>query len=138
MKLFFRLLLPVFLLGLCVPAPAETPQYLPLPKSTAQEDEAAVRKVAEDFFARLNAKDVDKAYDELLKGTKIAESASDVSMLKTKTREALEVGGIIQGVDLVGKKRAGNHVMSLTYISRGRRTRSAGGFISINRARSGS
>jgi len=75
---------------------------------------------AEAFFAKLKANDVEKAFDDLLKGSKIAEVPKDVAMLKTKTREAIKLTGAISGADLCEKKAVGDHLLKFTYISLGR------------------
>ncbi len=130
MKLTLRSAAPgIFALGLlfaCQSVFAETPSQIP-PESptptvvyTGGGKWTEPRKVVRDFFSRLKSNNVDEAYDELLKGTKIAESAKDVSMLKAKTREALQLGGAIEGNDLIATKEAGEHLVSLTYLSLGK------------------
>lgn len=75
-----------------------------------------------EFFAQLKAGNVDKAYDDLLKGSKIADVPKDVALLKSKTREAIKFAGPIEGADFVEIKNVGvgEHLVGLTYLSLGR------------------
>jgi hypothetical protein len=61
-------------------------------------------KIIARFFSYLQRKEVDQAYDQLTRGTKIAERAEDVKTLKSKTKEAITVFGPILGYDSVLKK----------------------------------
>ena len=72
------------------------------------------------FFSALQRKEVDAAYDQLTKGTKIAERAEDVKMLKSKTKDAISVFGVISGFELVTKKTVTERLTSYTYISLGK------------------
>ena len=72
------------------------------------------------FFSYLQRKEVDQAYDQLTRGTKIAERAEDVKTLKAKTREAIEVFGPILGYDFVAKKGVGARLVSYTIVSLGK------------------
>ena len=72
------------------------------------------------FFAAIQRKEVDAAYDQLTKGTKIAERAEDVKMLKSKTKDAISVFGVVGGFELVTKKTVTERLMSYTYISLGK------------------
>jgi len=83
-------------------------------------DVSPAHAAAEAFFAALKANDVDKAFDDLLKGSRIAEVPKDVAMLKSKTREAIKLTGAIAGADLCEQKAVGNHLLKLVYISLGR------------------
>ena len=72
------------------------------------------------FFSYLQRKEVDQAYDQLTRGTKIAERAEDVKTLKAKTREAISVFGPILGYDFVAKKNVGARLVSYTIVSLGK------------------
>ena len=98
-------------------APESAKPQLPVPLG---EWAAQPKRVAEAFFDQLKTGNVDEAYDQLLKGTKIADSAKDVSMLKAKTREALQLGGAVAGAELIGSQAAGSRLISLTYLSLGK------------------
>jgi hypothetical protein len=77
-------------------------------------------KIMARFFSYLQRKEVDQAYDQLTRGTKIAERAEDVRMLKSKTKEAITVFGPILGFDSVVKKNVGARLVSYTVLSLGK------------------
>ncbi|MEI6351137.1 MAG: hypothetical protein WCP06_08520 [Verrucomicrobiota bacterium] len=77
-------------------------------------------RTVDEFFSQLESGRVDTAYDQLLKGTKIADSPKDVAMLKNKTREAIHAFGDIMGQDRVGTKTVGTRLMRVTCLSLGR------------------
>ena len=87
------------------PAPAETD---------------SPEKIIARFFSYLQRKEVDQAYDQLTRGTKIAERAEDVKTLKSKTKEAINVFGPILGHDSVVKKNVGTRLVSYTMLSLGK------------------
>jgi hypothetical protein len=91
----------------------------PAPPEPAPEPDTPERTVAR-FFASIQRKEVDQAYETLTKGTKIAERAEDVKMLKSKTKDAIAVFGAITGYDLVAKKNVGERLVSYTYVSLGK------------------
>lgn len=91
----------------------ETPtQPLPL--------DAPVRKLIDDFFSALENHQVDVAYDQLVKDTKIAERSEEVATLKSKTQQAVQLFGDFQGHELVETKFVGTRLMSATYLSLGK------------------
>ena len=73
-----------------------------------------------DFFRILIEGRVDAAYDQILKGTPIAQMPKDVATLKTKTREALRVFGDLNGYDLVDVKMVGHSLVRATCLSLGK------------------
>ena len=77
-------------------------------------------KIIARFFSYLQRREVDQAYDQLTRGTKIAERAEDVKTLKSKTREAITVFGPILGYDFVAKKNVGARLVSYTIVSLGK------------------
>jgi len=77
-------------------------------------------KIVDDFFAKLKTNSVDAAYVQLLQGSKIADSPTDVANLKAKTREAIQAFGEIVDYDLIWSKQVGNHLLCSTYISAGK------------------
>ena len=77
-------------------------------------------KIMARFFAYLQRKEVEQAYDQLTRGTKIAERAEDVKMLKSKTKDAIAVFGAMSGHEIVTKKGVGDRLMSYTVISLGK------------------
>ena len=72
------------------------------------------------FFSELELGRVNNAYDELLRGSKIADVPRDVNTLKSKTQEAIDNFGDIIGYDLVKTQPVGSHLLSQTYISTGK------------------
>jgi hypothetical protein len=77
-------------------------------------------QIAGGFFGLLQRGEIDKAYEELTRGSKIAERPEDLKTLKAKTREAIEVFGAISGYELVDAKNVGNRLLRRTYLSLGR------------------
>ncbi|MEI8234141.1 MAG: hypothetical protein WCH57_05590 [Verrucomicrobiota bacterium] len=73
------------------------------------------------FFGLLIEGRVDAAYDQLLQGTKIAESTKDVEMLKEKTRAALRAFGDVSGVDQINVRNVGTRLQRITSLSLGAR-----------------
>jgi hypothetical protein len=100
------------------PAAAPTPTAADAPPGPV-EGEAPEKTIAR-FFSYLQRKEVDQAYDQLTKGTKIADRAEDVKMLKSKTKDALAVFGVMTGFDPVAKKAVGERLISYTYVSLGK------------------
>ena len=72
------------------------------------------------FFGSLQKVEVDQAYNNLTKGSKIAEKPEELKQLKAKTQEAIEVFGAIAGYDLVEAKSVGNRLVRATYASHGK------------------
>jgi hypothetical protein len=105
-----------------VPAkPASQPASGPVVETAPEEAEPeAPEKIIGRFFSYLQRREVDQAYDQLTRGTKIAERPEDVSTLKTKTKEAITVFGPILGYDYVQKKNVGERLVSYTAISLGK------------------
>ena len=118
MKLPLRSALFFALLGVALPGFGPL-RAAPEPGAAATVA-ASPEKVVDAFFVRLQEGRVDAAYDEMLKGTKIAESTRDVATLKSKTREAIQAFGEIGGHDLVETKNVGPHLMKMTCISLGK------------------
>jgi hypothetical protein len=77
-------------------------------------------KIVGDFFALLSRNQIDQAYDQLASGTVIASNAKQMTELKTKTRDAVNIFGAIQGQEPVAVKNVGTHLMCATYISLGK------------------
>ena len=122
-------LLPALLLAsaLCTTAFSQpaVPAVVAKPTAQAEADTAPAgtdtpEKIIARFFAYLQRKEVDQAYDQLTRGTKIAERAEDVRTLKSKTKEAITVFGPILGYDSVVTKKVGTRLVSYTLISLGK------------------
>lgn len=103
------------------PAPAVTAKpAIPTAAEPAEADGETPEKIINRFFAYLQRKEVEQAYDQLTRGTKIAERPEDVKTLKAKTTEAIAVFGPILGVDSVSKKNVGPRLVSFTMLSLGK------------------
>src|SRR5437588_1394584 len=57
--------------------------------------DGSVSKLVDDFFASLQKNQIDQAYEQLTKGTKIADRPDDIITLKSKTQQAIEMFGDI-------------------------------------------
>ena len=77
-------------------------------------------KIVNRFFGYLQRKDVDTAYDQLTRATKIAERSDDVKTLKAKTKEAISVFGVISGYEVVSTKMVGERLLRYTIVSLGK------------------
>lgn len=82
--------------------------------------DTSVVRLIDDFFAALKKREVDAAYAALTKNTKIAEKPDELSTLKTKTQQAIEMFGEITGSEQVDLKFVGGHLLSATYLSLGK------------------
>jgi hypothetical protein len=89
-------------------------------EAPTEADADGPEKIIARFFSYLQRKEVDQAYDQLTRGTKIAERAEDVKTLKAKTKEAINVFGPILGYDSVVKKTVGTRLVSYTGLSLGK------------------
>ena len=98
------------------PAPA-TPPPTVAPKAATVDEPA---QIAAAFFGLLQKSRVEEAYTNLTRGSKIAERPEELKALKTKTTEAIDMFGVIQGYDLVDSKVVGTHLMRRTYLSLGK------------------
>ena len=112
-----------------MPARPATPEPAKSPTVPANPTEAATStagpitspgQLVGAFFALLQKGSVDAAYASLTRGSKIAEKPEELRLLKTKTNEALEVFGLVQGFDLVESKGVGARLLRATYVSHGR------------------
>jgi hypothetical protein len=104
-----------------VPAVPAVPTVPAVETAVPAEQEAdGPDKIIARFFSYLQRKEVDQAYDQLTRGTKIAERAEDVRTLKSKTKEAITVFGPILGYDSVLKKNVGSRLVSYTLLSLGK------------------
>ena len=99
--------------------PGTTPPAASAEATPPTEGEAPEVTVGR-FFAYLQRKEVDVAYDQLTKGTKIADRADDVKMLKSKTKDAIALFGAVAGFELVNRKTVGERLVSYTYVSLGK------------------
>ncbi len=100
------------------PAAPAAPAEPAIPAAPAEPE--TPEKTITRFFAYLQRREVDQAYDQLTRGTKIAERAEDVKMLKSKTKDAIAVYGTVQGFEIIASKRVGERLMRQTVISLGK------------------
>lgn len=77
-------------------------------------------KIIDGFFTLIARNQIDQAYDQLTNGTVIASNAKQLTTLKAKTREAVQLFGDIRGNEALAMKNVGTHLMCATYISLGR------------------
>jgi hypothetical protein len=118
MKLFCALLITSLLAG---PLSAEeTPRIQTASPKPEVPLDAGATKTIEDFFAALQKKKIDAAYEQLTKNTKIGEKPEEVMALKTKTEQAIKMFGEIQGAEKLTVNLVGGHLMSATYLSLGK------------------
>ena len=99
-----------------VPAKPDVAAEVEHPAQTAELPE----KIVNRFFGYLQRKDVDTAYDQLTRATKIAERSDDVKTLKAKTKEAISVFGAISGYEVVSTKTVGERLVRYTIVSLGK------------------
>jgi hypothetical protein len=76
-------------------------------------------QIVRAFYTLLGKGDIDGAYANLMKGSKIGERPEEVKTLKSKTKEAIDVFGVIHGYDLVDIKPVGERLIRATYLSLG-------------------
>ena len=115
--------------GSPVPAVVAKPTAQPVAEPAVPSVETTVpsgaegdspEKIIARFFSYVQRREVDQAYDQLTRGTKIAERAEDVKTLKSKTKEAITVFGPMLGFDTVVKKNVGSRLVSYTLLSLGK------------------
>lgn len=83
--------------------------------------EEALAKTINAFFEALARKDVTGAYEQLAKGSVIAEKPEEMGQLKSKTKQALELFGEIQGREVVEVKNVGTRLAGVTCLSIGKK-----------------
>ncbi len=83
-------------------------------------DGGAPARIAAQFFASLREGEIDQAYATLTKGSRIADRPEEMRLLKQKTKEAIDVFGVISGFELVEDKKVGTRLIRSTYISLGK------------------
>ena len=99
-----------------------TPMTVPTLEKAApeqSEDNAPITMIAE-FFSSLEKGELDDAYAKLMRGSKIAERPEEIRQLKTKTKEAINVFGGIEGFEHVETKDVSTRLLRCTYLSLGK------------------
>ena len=79
--------------------------------------DAALNKILVDFFLALRKKQVDEAYDQLTKGSRIVDKPGDIATLKNQTKKAIGIFGEINGCELVQVYPVGTRLLRLTCLS---------------------
>jgi hypothetical protein len=92
-------------------APAATPAPPPADASTSPAGTIDL------FFLALQGDNVEAAYENLVKGTIIADRKEDVTGLIARTREALDSYGPIRGYELIEERAVGKHLVRRTCLS---------------------
>lgn len=96
-----------------------------IPKVTESVEATAVapdaKKQVDEFFRLLTEGRVDTAYEQLVKGTKLAELPKDLAGMKDQTRKAIQAYGDINGYDLTDQKTVGTRLVRLTCLSLNKR-----------------
>jgi hypothetical protein len=82
--------------------------------------DGSITKLIDTFFDLLARNQIDKAYERLTLGTKIAEQEKDVATLRAKTQQAIQYLGEVRGHELVAVKNVGTHLLAATYLSLGK------------------
>ncbi len=115
-------LLPLLAVAALLPlsAPVQGQEAAPRRAEAPTPSGEAPPQAIRTFFATLAKNDIDAAYKGLLTGTKIAESSQDVSMLKSKTEEAIRAFGAISGGEWIETKRVGTRLSRYVFLSFGK------------------
>ena len=79
--------------------------------------EPVLGKTIGDFFLALRKKQIDGAYDQLTKGSKIADKPEDVTNLKKQTKKAVDFFGDILGYEVVQVHPVGTRLLRVTCLS---------------------
>jgi hypothetical protein len=124
MHRLFLLLLIIFSVAAfgqqkATPRPDPAPAPVPAPVPAAPQPVDVLSKMADEFFGSLEKGQIDEAYANLTKGSKIIEKPEDLRVLKQKTKEAIDVFGAIKGYELVETKPVGSKLLRRTYLSLG-------------------
>ena len=87
------------------------------PGSVSSKLDSALNKIVGDFFLSIRKKQIDEAYDQLTRGSKIADKPGDVATLKKQTRKAVELFGEIEGYELLQVHPVGTRLLRMTCLS---------------------
>jgi hypothetical protein len=114
----------VLLAAVCADVSAQEPPLAPPSSKSAEragatKDEATLRRFVAKFFEALAKKEVDAAYQQLTKGSKLALKDSEMGALKQKTRQAMEMFGDVTGSEFIERTDVGMHLVRMTYLSLG-------------------
>ncbi|MBI5396110.1 MAG: hypothetical protein HZA91_12510 [Verrucomicrobia bacterium] len=73
------------------------------------------------FFEQLKAGQIKPAYQELLKGSRIADQVEDVGKLQQRAEELVQGYGPVLGYELVKVQHVGKNLCQMTYLTRSER-----------------
>jgi len=114
------------------PEKPKEPRLVSQPDATAPESQNAsanpaqlkidnsLKATLDSFFLALRKNQIDEAYQQLTKGSKIAEKAEDIVTLKKQTKKAIDLFGAIQGYELVQILPVGTRLQRVTCLSFGK------------------
>ena len=129
MKMFNTLGLSALLLALPAfaqdkpkeaPAVVQSEAIAPIPAEAspaAPKLDPALNKIVADFFLSVRKKQIDEAYDQLTRGSKIADKPGDVATLKKQTKKAVEIFGEIEGYELLQVHPVGTRLLRMTCLT---------------------
>jgi hypothetical protein len=121
MKLPLPLLLAAAaVLATVAPAQEKAKSEVAAPVTPNAGDASAPVQIALQFFAALTEGEIDQAYATLTRGSQIANRPEELRLLKQKTKEAIDVFGVISGHELVENKTVGTRLIRATYVSLGK------------------
>jgi hypothetical protein len=102
---------------LVFPPGAKAPATAPNPAPASVDDSTSPAHTIDLFFLALTGDNVEAAYENLVKGTIIAERKEDVAALIARTREALDSYGPVRGFELIEERAVGKHLVRRTCLS---------------------
>ncbi len=104
--------MPTTLEAEATPTPEPTPE--PGPFEVRSVDEAVA-----DFFEKIEADQVERAYEELTLGTVVATRPEEAARLRDQTQAALDAYGPTFGYELLATERVGESLERRTYLLKG-------------------
>jgi len=84
----------------------------------AEDAPAEITRVCAAFFDQLKAGQIKPAYQELLRGSRIADQVEDVAKLQQRAEELVQGYGPILGYEFVKAQGIGKSLCQVTYITR--------------------
>jgi hypothetical protein len=87
----------------------------------ADEAPAEATRMCVVFFDQLKAGQIKPAYQELLKGSRIADQVEDVAKLQQRAEELVQGYGPILGYEFVKAQVFGKSLCQMTYLTRSER-----------------
>lgn len=87
----------------------------------ADEAPTEITRMCVTFFDQLKAGQVKPAYQELLKGSRIADQVEDVAKLQQRAQELVQGYGPVLGYEFVKAQMVGKGLCQMTYMTRSER-----------------